>query len=67
MNKEDILLLVDYFTESGTLGIEKMDKLISKLKLIKKQIEAQDVIADVQKELAEMDRVVTECPLVEDK
>lgn len=57
MNKEDILLLVDYFTESGTLGIEKMDKLIEKLKLIKKQIEAQDVIQEVQKELAEMDKV----------
>lgn len=56
MNKEDILLLVDYFNESGTMGIEKMDKLIEKLKLIKKQIEAQDIIADVQKELAEMDK-----------
>ncbi len=57
MNKEDILLLVDYFTENGTMGIEKMDKLIEKLKLIKKQIEAQDVIQEVQKELAEMDKI----------
>lgn len=57
MNREDILLLVDYFTENGIMGIEKMDKLIEKLKLIKKQIEAQDIIQEVQKELAEMDKI----------
>lgn len=57
MNKEDILLLVDYFNESGNMSIENMDKLISKLKLIKRQIEAQDVIQEVQKELAEMDKI----------
>lgn len=56
MNKEDILLLVDYFTDNGSMGIEKMDKLIDKLKLIKKQIEAQDIIQEVQKKLAEMDK-----------
>lgn len=59
MNKEDILLLVDYF--SLKVGIEELDskmlKLIDKLNLIKKQIEAQDIIQDVQKELAEMDKV----------
>lgn len=57
MNKEDILLLVDYFAENGTIGIEKMDNLIKKLTLIKKQIEAQDIIQEVQKELAEMDKI----------
>lgn len=53
MNKEDILLLVDYFDgkEVDTVKIKE------KLNLIKKQIEAQDVISDVQKQLAEMDKV----------
>ena len=57
MNKEDILLLVEYFTGNGKIEDKEMDKLISKLKLIKKQIEAQDVIQEVQKELAEMDKI----------
>lgn len=60
MNKEDIFLLVDFFN-----GIEishqnyakEIKKLIEKLGLIKKQIEAQDVIQEVQKELAEMDKI----------
>jgi hypothetical protein len=54
MNKEDILLLCDYLKEQE---LDKgMDKLRNKIYLIKKQIEAQDIIADVQKELAEMDK-----------
>lgn len=61
MNKEDILMLVDYFAEKKQNTVElfdeKMNKLIEKLGLIKKQIEAQDVIHEVQKELAEMDKI----------
>lgn len=54
MNKEDMLLLCDYLKEQE---LDKgMDKLRNKIFLIKKQIEAQDIIADVQKELAEMDK-----------
>ena len=53
MNKEDILLLVDYFDGKEV----STDKIIEKLKLIKKQIEAQDLIQEVQKELAEMDKI----------
>ncbi len=53
MNKEDILLLVDMFDGKEV----DTTKIIEKLKLIKKQIEAQDVIQEVQKELAEMDKV----------
>lgn len=53
MNKEDILLLVDYFDGKEV----NTDKIIEKLNLIKKQIEAQDVIQEVQKELAEMDKI----------
>lgn len=55
MNKNDILLLVDYL--EGKELSEEMKKLQDKLILIKKQIEAQDVIEKVQKELAEMDRI----------
>lgn len=61
MNKEDILMLVDYFAEKKQKTVElfdeKMNKLIERLGLIKKQIEAQDVIQEVQKELAEMDKI----------
>lgn len=53
MNKEDILLLVDFFEGKEV----ETTKIINKLKLIKKQIEAQDVISDVQKELEEMDKI----------
>lgn len=53
MNKEDILLLVDYFDGKEVDNT----KIINKLKLIKKQIEAQDIIQEVQKELAEIDKV----------
>lgn len=53
MNKEDILLLVDYFEGREV----DTTKIIDKLRLIKKQIEAQDVIQEVQKELAEMDKI----------
>lgn len=55
MNKEDILLLVSYFR--GKTLDEEMTKLQNKLELIKKQIEAQDIIQDVQKKLAEMDKI----------
>lgn len=55
MNKEDILLMVDYLSKRD---LDKdMEKLRDKLNLIKRQIEAQDVIQEVQKELAEMDKV----------
>ena len=55
MNKEDILLLVSYFR--GKELDKEMTKLQEKLELIKKQIEAQDIIADVQTKLQEMDKV----------
>lgn len=55
MNKEDILLLVEYFKDKDLE--DDMIKLYRKLLLIKKQIEAQDTISEVQKELAEMDKV----------
>ena len=55
MNKEDILLLSSYLSDKE-LG-EDMNKLRCKIELIKKQISAQDVIQEVQKELAEMDKV----------
>ena len=55
MNKEDILLLVSYFR--GKELDKDMAKLQEILELIKKQIEAQDVIADVQTKLQEMDKV----------
>lgn len=55
MNKEDILLMVDYLSQRD---LDKdMEKLRDKLNLIKRQIEAQDVIQEVQKELAEMDKI----------
>ena len=56
MNKEDILLLVDYFTDDKlTEPIEgELEKLVEKLLLIKKQIEAQDTIQEIQKKLSEM-------------
>lgn len=54
MNKEDILLLVEYFR--GKSLDDKMNNLAEKLELIKKQIEAQDIIADVQKKLADLDK-----------
>ena len=53
MNKEDILLLVSYLSDKELN--EDMNKLRCKLELIKKQISAQDIIGEVQKELAEMD------------
>ena len=56
MNKEDMLLLCDYLSEKTVLD-EGMKQLNDKCLLIKKQIEAQDVIQEVQKELAEMDKV----------
>lgn len=55
MNKEDILLLSSYLSDKE-LDTD-MNKLRCKIELIKKQISAQDVIQEVQKELAEMDKV----------
>lgn len=55
MNKEDILLLVSYLSDKDL--DEDMNKLRCKLELIKKQISAQDIIQEVQKKLAEMDKV----------
>ena len=53
MNKEDMILLDKY------LSTQELDKEMSKLRdkiiLINKQIEAQDIIQDVQKKLSEMD------------
>lgn len=54
MNKEDILALCDYLEKND---VKELDKLKNKVFLIKKQIEAQDVIKEVQKELAEMDKI----------
>ena len=53
MNKDDILLLVSYLSDKEL--DEDMNKLRCKLELIKKQISAQDIIQEVQKELQEMD------------
>lgn len=55
MNKEDILLLSSYLSDKEL--DEDMNKLRCKIELIKKQISAQDVIQEVQKELAEMDKI----------
>lgn len=55
MNKEDILLLSSYLSDKEL--DEDMNKLRCKIELIKKQISAQDVIQEVGKELAEMDKV----------
>lgn len=53
MNKEDMILL-DKYLSTQELDNE-MSKLRDKIILINKQIEAQDIIQDVQKKLAEMD------------
>lgn len=55
MNKEDMLMLCEYL-ENKELE-DNMKVLRDKVYLIKKQIEAQDIIQQVQKELAEMDKV----------
>lgn len=55
MNREDMLLLHKYLTDKE---LDKdMDKLKSKIDLIKRQIDAQDIIQEIQKELAEMDKI----------
>lgn len=54
MNKEDILLLSSYLADKEL--DDDMNKLRCKIELIKKQISAQDVIKEVQKELTEMDK-----------
>ena len=53
MNKEDMILL-DKYLSTQELDSE-MSKLRDKVILINKQIEAQDIIGEVQKKLAEMD------------
>lgn len=53
MNKEDMILL-DKYLSSQELDNE-MSKLRDKIILINKQIEAQDIIQEVQKKLSEMD------------
>lgn len=53
MNKEDMILL-DKYLSTQELDNE-MSKLRDKVILINKQIEAQDIIQDVQKKLSEMD------------
>lgn len=55
MNREDMLLLHEYLS-SQELDPD-MTKLRNKIELIKKQIDAQDIIQEVQKELAELDKV----------
>ena len=55
MNREDMLLLASYLSDKEL--DEDMNKLRCKIELIKKQISAQDIIQEVQKELAEMDKV----------
>lgn len=54
MNREDMILLDKYLSSQELEG--EMSKLRDKVVLINKQIEAQDVISDVQKKLAEMDK-----------
>lgn len=56
MNREDMLLLCDYL-EGQNLISDKMKKLRDKVQLIKTQIECQDKIQNIQKELAEMDKI----------
>lgn len=55
MNKEDMILL-DKYLSTQELD-DEMSKLRDKVILINKQIEAQDIIQEVQKKLAEMDRI----------
>lgn len=55
MNREDMILLDKYLSGQELEG--EMSKLRDKVVLINKQIEAQDIISDVQKKLAEMDKV----------
>ena len=55
MNKEDMILL-DKYLSTQELD-DEMNKLRDKVILINKQIEAQDIIGEVQKKLAEMDKV----------
>lgn len=55
MNREDMLLLCDFLEGQELEG--DMKKLRDKVQLIKTQIECQDKIQNIQKELAEMDKV----------
>lgn len=55
MNREDMLLLCDYL-EKQELNTDEMKKLRDKIVLIKAQIECQDKIQNIGKELAEMDK-----------
>lgn len=56
MNREDMLLLCGYL-EGQELTSDEMRKLREKVQLIKAQIECQDKIQNIQKELAEMDKI----------
>ena len=56
MNREDMLLLCNYL-EGQELTSDEMRKLREKVQLIKAQIECQDKIQNIQKELAEMDKI----------
>ena len=50
MNKEDILLLDKYFSDIE--APEELKKLADKIKLIKRQIEAQDTIQEINEILS---------------
>lgn len=54
MNKEDILLLDKYFSDIE--APEELKKLADKIKLIKRQIEAQDTIQEINEILSKMDK-----------
>lgn len=54
MNKEDILLLDKYFSEIEIPS--ELSKLADKIKLIKRQIEAQDTIQEINEILSKMDK-----------
>lgn len=54
MNKEDILLLDKYLSEIE--APEELKKLADKIKLIKRQIEAQDTIQEINEILSKMDK-----------
>ena len=55
MNKDDIMLLHVYLSDKDLP--KELAKLRDKIALIKSQIEAQDKIQDIQKKLAEMDKI----------
>lgn len=54
MNKEDILLLDKIFSSREVP--EELKKLADKIRLIKRQIEAQDTIQEINEILSKMDK-----------